>query len=220
MMATHMDEPRLSRAYLETLATDDLAAIADEYALDLPADLNRIFVVEAILDAVDDQPADEGQDGLRIEEDAPPTNGLPVCYHETFVSVLLRDPLWAYVFWEIKPQDRSREASPDFGGYRLRVVAGAAADPNPFTVPVGPADTAWYLCLPSGAGWYRVELCVHTGRSAEVLAVSAPFRVPRGKPALAPDAALPPVLDLSGLADFRILQGGDRQPREMLRRQG
>jgi len=220
-----MDDQRLTRSYLETLSTDDLAELAGRLGLDFPPELNRIFVIEELLEASadDDENGVEGDD-LIEDEQATLSDGLPDRYNVTFIGVLLRDPVWAFAFWEIKASEREEwERASDFGGYRLRVTALPASwtglENGSFTVAIGPEDSAWYLCLPKGGGWYRVDLCVVRDRAETVLASSAPFRVPRGSAAL-PEGdvgAVPSLLSISGLAEFRVLNSADRQSRVLQR---
>jgi len=120
-----MDELRLTRSYLETLSTADLALLAESLGLDIPSDLNRVFVIEELLETYTEI------DRALIPEDNElaviPSNGdtklhLPERYNATFIEVLLRDPAWVFAFWEIRHQDRDLyEGSSDFGGYHLRV---------------------------------------------------------------------------------------------------
>ena len=64
----------------------------------------------------------EIDDELVEDSTAAAVDGLPASYNETFIDVILRDPVWAYAFWEIKQSDREvREQDPRFAGYRLRV---------------------------------------------------------------------------------------------------
>jgi len=166
----------VTRAYLKSLTTDDLIKMADNLGVDVPFDLDRIFIIEEILDIIREEeersslsPEIEMVDS-GINESVP----LPRQYNITFIKVLVRDPLWAFVLWEIKSQDKEQlEKSQDFSGYYLKVspVGGSTAGssqprtsgrdfhPNKadnvsrsildaegvFTVPVGTEDNAWYL---------------------------------------------------------------------------
>lgn len=219
-----MDELRLTRSYLETLATCDLAALAGSLGLDLPPDLNRIFVIEEILDArPDDLGETEGEDldGLRIEgQAAGAVEALPESYNTTFIEVLIRDPVWAFAFWEIRPQDREAyERAPDFGGYRLRVSAVGGARKGPedsFYIALDKKDSAWYVCFPSAKGWFKVELCAVRNQCEQVLASSQPFRIPScGDLSVleVEEHPLRSILALSGGDEFRILKSVDRASR-------
>ncbi len=213
-----MDDVRLSRSYLETLSTEDLSLMADRLGLELPANLNRNFVIEELLDGISEAttPGPPDLDEAVPEDDGQKiAAGLPGAYNRTYLEVLLRDPIWAFTFWEVRKADRDLyEGAADFGGYRLRVnTLGASVNPGDgsFFIAVEPDDSAWYLCVPSQTGNFRVDLCAVKGKKEVVLASSQPFRVPacRPVPSAAEDALLP-VLLLSGLDEFRVIRSVDR----------
>jgi len=214
-----MNDHRLTRAYLESLSTDDLSRMASEYGLELPFELNRIFVIEEILDAVveDDSVSDDDENLTDDLGSVPVHSSLPESYNDTFIGVLLRDPLWAYAFWEIRASEReARENMTGFTGYRLRVSSLTGNKPNSddecFMITVGIDDSAWYVCLPGSCGWFRLELLAAHSAGFDVMAASAPFRVPRGRintEALGEDGNSPEILRLSGLDELRVLQSGD-----------
>jgi hypothetical protein len=156
---------------------------------------------------------------LLVEKQQPPTAPLPKHYNISYIEVLIRDPLWAFAFWEINAHDKEiHERAPDFGGYCLKVmpVPGSAAGDSSFTVQVGTGDAAWYLGFPPEGGRFKVELCAIRKNGAVVLAVSKPFRLPilpgSGE---APEAAAftNPLLRLSGIEDFKILRNTMRSSR-------
>ena len=195
----------ISRAHLESMTTSDLIKMADNLGIDIPPDLDRIFIIEELLEIA--APEEVAED-ITIVPEAPDTSApvspapvvppgttaethpgsdrksasvlpegemadsglvesvpLPRHYNITFIEVMIRDPLWAFVFWEIKAQDKDHfEKAQDFEGYHLKVspwvvptlaptvkpVAPAVKETETegvFTVPVTPNDTAWYLGL-------------------------------------------------------------------------
>jgi len=191
------DGQKVTRAHLESMTTSDLISMADNLGIDIPPDLDRIFIIEELLEIASPDEAVEDAAGA---SDAPDTPGavsadvsavpaasseadmtdsglvesvpLPKHYNITFIEVMIRDPLWAFVFWEIKAQDKEHfEKAQDFEGYYLKVspwvvpaasVSVTAPDKLParagdsrldtetegvFTIPVSPNDTAWYLGL-------------------------------------------------------------------------
>jgi hypothetical protein len=152
----------------------------------------------------------------RFSDTAP----LPKQYNITFIEVLIRDPLWAFAFWELNSNDKEwYERSAGFDGYILRVSPtngdAAAVTDGTFTVSVGNSDTAWYLGFsPAGGGSFKVELCALYGEITEVLAVSRPFHMPLLLNPLEhsreQDNAL---IFLSGIEDFPILRNTDRSSR-------
>jgi hypothetical protein len=220
---------RLTKAYLDTLATSELTRLADSLGIDIPPDLDRLFIIEELLE-LNLESDSYLEDLLLGEVSVPGPVPLPRHYNITYVDVMLRDPAWAFVFWEINSHDRDYyERSPDFDGYQLKVCPLKASETplsrprefpvqgeEGFTVPVGISDTAWYLNIPPGRGWYRVEVCVAQGQELLSVAASAPFRVPCFEdPFSVSDrkSRTYALISLSGLEDSRILYNADRVSR-------
>jgi hypothetical protein len=221
MNATFVQAANLTRPYLETLTTPELLRLADTVGIDIPPELDRIFIVEELLEAdfEDEDENDAFEDIVipprklaekRLTEPVP----LPKQYNITFLEVMLRDPLWVFTFWEVKNAEKELyEHELDFEGYQLRIVSENALE-EPFTIPVGARDDAWYIGFPPEGGRFTVELCVKKGEEAITLAVSRPFSMPRlFNPTVDTILFENPLIRLSGLADFAILRNVDRESR-------
>jgi hypothetical protein len=226
----------LTRAYLESLATGDLLAIADKLGIDLQNNPDRIFVIEELLDFSSREEGGSSRNSepeitdLVVTESVP----LPKQYNITFIEVMIRDPLWAFVFWEIKASEKEQfEKDDNFDGYYLKV---SRLDDNPsgsgnsglFVVPVRPDDTAWYLSLSpafeADSSWadqsqFKVEFCAGVGGIETVLAVSSPVRLPylpelpsagKHEASMAWGSEL---VRFSGCVDFHVLRRNERQLR-------
>jgi hypothetical protein len=169
---------------LESLSTGELIELAVKCGLDIPSDIERVFIIEELL-YLDHETGNENHH-------EPPQGGfreftvLPRQYHISFVETLIRDPLWVFVFWEIKTNDRNtHEKAVDFIGYCLRITplnedtlqpGGAAA----FIVTVDADDHGRYLGFPPEDGrCFKVELCLLSGTQYTVIAESRPFTLPR-----------------------------------------
>ncbi|MDR0399543.1 MAG: DUF4912 domain-containing protein [Treponema sp.] len=217
-----MDHFLLVRPYLDSLTTQELARLADKCGIDIPAELDRIFIIEELLEYRRTEEAErETEESLAESPGYSETAAIPRQYNITFIDVMVRDPLWAFVFWEIKEHDREIfEKDSDFSGYFLRASPAGERAPRDvfFTVQVDNGDTARYLgfseyppeALRGEA--FRVELCAGFGGRWEVLAVSRTFRLPKlqEKTILGQEAAESlPVL--SGLNEFPILRSADRE---------
>ena len=202
-----MNERRFTWPYLESLTTGELIALADSLDIDIPPDLERIFIIEELLEIE----AVLNPEELLEEADIPEPSPLPKQYNSTFINTLIRDPLWVFIFWEIKTTEREiYEKSLDFKGYFLQVT-GISRDVS-FTIPVGILDNAWYLGFPPEGGRFFVEICAQRGEAEVVLGVSKAFQLP-------PLFNRPKEGDihnqlslLSGLGDLNILQNEDRLP--------
>jgi hypothetical protein len=223
-----MIEPRITKKYLDSLSTGELEKIADRYGIEIPPGLERIFIIEELLDVAQEEEPEEGGEQPVCLADFPETAELPKQYNITFLEVMIRDPLWAFVFWEVKGHDKEiHEGAPDFGGYCLRVIPLEGGLGNkrekPFTVFVGMNDRAWYLGFPPAEGRYQVDLCVLRGEAEIVLAVSRPFMLPRllSRPDVKEgDGFLMragvyrnPLARLSGAGDFPVIRNAERLSR-------
>jgi hypothetical protein len=247
-----MEEVLLNRTYLESLTTFDLLRLADSHGIDVPPDLDRIFIIEELLEiaSLDDTVPTESNapaenkfpfdvsDGEANDASAETVTSvqlepvpLPKQYNISFVEVIIRDPLWAFVFWEIKTSEKEQfEKTQDFNGYSLKVSPWISpVDPSKaransfFAVPVKPDDRAWYLGLTGGIfrenqTLYKVELCAEVKGEETALAVSNPFRLPAlpGESRSGRNSAEAPenqLVCLSGMEDFHILRNNERSLR-------
>jgi hypothetical protein len=284
-----MDELHLTRAGLESMSTAELVRVADSFGIDIPPGLDRVFVIEELLDLAslyesyteeagsfenpNAGPPFAGQGigggesgGIRAEtvsgtppqgggvfsslilfpteypdpegplrgtlaadtrecvfgaEDFPGSVPFPRQYNITFIDVMIRDPLWAFAFWEIKEHDRETfEGMTGFDAYCLRINPlgeGGTADPLAgFTVPISPADTAWYIGFPSEntGGRFQVELCARLGERIDILASSRVFTMPRlQERAGLSGQRFSKLALLSGAEEFPILRNPERKAR-------
>ncbi|MDR1903279.1 MAG: DUF4912 domain-containing protein [Treponema sp.] len=236
-----MDEHRITKEYLERLSIGELTRMADAYNIDIPPELERIFIIEELLNYLSEDEETEGevavplQGEIRYIESAP----LPKQYNITFIETILRDPLWVFAYWEVKNSEREKyEKDGEFEGYELLVeplvesyIAGSEKEglkrpglrnDNVFTILIGDDDHAWYLGFPPVGGKYRVKLCVLKGEERIVLAVSRPFVLPRLAQSHRCEVQLDPqeaeiyrnpLAVLSGVEDFHILRNEDRAAR-------
>ena len=232
----------LTRPWLESLSTDELVKLADHNGIDIPAGIERIFIIEEILETVSSNEY-ISQNDLQINSHFMETAALPKHYNISFIEVIIRDPLWAFVFWEIKEHDRETyEKAQDFEGYCLRVVPVNEGDEQSrdsntpgesFTVIIDANDTARYLGFPeekvtpaeSGdvlGRRYIIKLCVILGHQEIPLVVSRPFTMPRliEKDRLNNSGTKDfnnlyqnPCSCLSGVRDFSVTKSTDRQLR-------
>jgi hypothetical protein len=218
-----MGDYQLTRSYLESLTTAELTKLADNNGIDIPPGLERVFIIEELLELEDvDSPGQEQGiplgDALFLE----PAQ-IPKQYNITYIDVLIRDPLWVFAFWEIKSFDKALyEKTDDFEGYYLKIVPltlenrHIPGQDDPFIIPVGIEDSAWYIGFPPSGGRFRVEIGVIRGGAAAVLAVSRPFRLP--KPLNPPgwkggNNSGEPLIQLSGIDELPVLRNIDRLSR-------
>jgi hypothetical protein len=222
----------LTLAYLESLSTGELMELAAQRCPDIPPGLERTFIIEELLYLDNDfNDTDKETEDAEIHDshhhEFKEYITLPQQYHISFIDVLIRDPLWAFVFWEITPPDRSLyENAADFKGYRLRVIPLNENSLQPdeaasFMVTVSSGDSARYLGFPPEDGrCFKVELCMLSREDCTVLAESRPFRLPR-LIKLKPDEDMQavycnPLAVLSGVDRFSLVHSEDRllRPRD------
>jgi uncharacterized protein len=215
----------LTLAYLESLSTGELIELAAQNGLDIPPDLERAFIIEELFYLDNNDKVGE------MEEVGIPEFRefmvLPQQYHISFIDVLIRDPLWAFVFWEIKAHDRDLyENTGNFKGYYLRVIPLKEGNLEPdeaasFIVTVDSGDSSRYLGFPPEDGrCFKVELCMLNREVRTVLAESRPFRLPRLMRLKADEDIQTvyrnPLAKLSGVDRFSLVHSEDRllRPRD------
>ncbi|MDR2542229.1 MAG: DUF4912 domain-containing protein [Treponema sp.] len=222
----------VTRASLESLSTGELIKAADSFGIDIPAGLERVFIIEEILEYASEQ-ADLSakkisNNELIVNPVYSETSPLPKQYNITFIEVIIRDPLWVFVFWEIKEHDKETYKNmPDFKGYCLRVISANQGETeqqsldNSFTVAVGPQDNARYLGFAERttdtsnySGRYVIRLSALCGDSELHIATSQSFNLPKlYENGIISDMSSNKLIYLSGIEDLSIIKKTDRQSR-------
>ncbi len=209
-----MDTSPLTISHLETLSTADLLQLAEEYGIDIPEGLNRRFIIGELLEIetwsrnhLSDNPALDDGDLVPVPEPLPET------YNETTITILLRDPQWVHVYWDIQSNllsglmNSSRFESLFLRVNSLRRENGTVTVTDWFDIDVSVRDRSWYVYLSSREWACRVDLCSRTAQEKEqVLARSYELVLPAGGPGEyqpGPGKRLPPLLALSGIEDLR-----------------
>jgi uncharacterized protein len=206
------------REKLETLSDDMLMEYAATLGLEIPEGLERAFVIESILDSIEDE-QDERDElaavGSEEKKYTYPYAELPslesdeilldTSYNETRITLMLRDPYWAYTYWEIRDSERkAMMVDPLFEELFLRVVESKRGeDSSPtenFDIPVSLTDDRWYINLPNQDCRYHIELISRVRGEAHVLARSGSVRTPRVMMASSETAAVDEGLVLLGLS--------------------
>lgn len=202
------DEP-ISREYLETLSFSDLVRLADEYGVDVPEDLDRRFVIEELLEIVEEEANTPDEEMIIAAGDNPETAEiLTGNYNETQVSGVLRNPAWLFVFWNISDADIIKLKDIPGCSLKLRICSlKSPKDTVPeeaFEVQTSSDTQEQYVLIPSGKKYIKVELVYVTASSGKVLAFSPVITIPQGAALLndlqlGRDTNFDPVLELSGM---------------------
>jgi uncharacterized protein len=192
---------------LEALSLEELYALADRTGLDLPPGLARPFVIEEILEVLEEDSEDRrsSQDEalhmdekkyseLRIDEiDVDPgvDESMTLRYNETMIRAIARDPSWAFAYWDVSDAEiASLRGDEGSAGLFLRVaeIRGAGDPGGPdnhreyFDIPVADEDLQWYINLPRSGVRFRIDLCARPAGQAgkfRVLARSNEVESPR-----------------------------------------
>ena len=227
-------------SYLERLSTRELKDLAIHFGIDIPQDLERPFVIEELLDnapclmffQAGSLKVNRSETDFVDDENIPPPPDpveLPKHYNITQINAIVRDPLWVFVFWEIREADRKvYEKNHGFRGYFLRVSLDKCKKGSTvsslFTISVSPSDSEWYIHFPPDGPCrkicnmtedapFNVALCASYSGGEAVLAATTPFRLPR---MLEISERSVPVHDentmlrMSGMDDLMILRNNER----------
>ncbi len=230
----------MTRARLETLTVDALDRIAEQYGIDLPSRTDKETLVALICETLEEIRIERDSDNnnpIRIEEkkygpgydDETGADGqdeeLPQGYNETRIVLMLRDPAWAFAYWDLSEARAKRyKRNPEFHGMLIRVFE--LSDPiddrdavvDSFDIPVQPTDSRWYINLPEQNTNYRLELIARYGDAEEILARSNIVSVPKGFFADDSTASFQEdaIVALSGIEHLGVPAFGNRIPQRIM----
>ena len=181
-----MEKVALSRAYLETLSFSELVKIADDEGIDVPEDFNRNFLIAEILEVYEDLVKTETEEMIISEEEVEPREEelVPRAYNSTEVEMLLRNPVWAFVYWNISDSDRISLEKASVSQMRLRVNSFSEKDqikPDEFfNIQISKEDNGQYVLLPQDKKFFRVDLLFNLDNIVDILASSKVLEKPKG----------------------------------------
>lgn len=210
-----MENIPISLSYLETLSTADLLELAEEYDLDIPEQLNRRFIISELLEIAEELNEETNQSANDDFEENPEnfeaTKELPSTYNETTIDVVLRNPAWAYVYWDISAADLQDVINvKGFTKLLLRVhfweseTADKIEDFCELTISV--EDRAQYIFLPAGKKYFSIDLVADFSNvEPQKLSSSRLVVIPAGAPVISLeslDKPVSPILQLSGMQEL------------------
>ncbi|AIN94131.1 DUF4912 domain-containing protein [Treponema putidum] len=163
----------LSKSYLQSVSMDELLQIADDYGIFVPAGLCRNLIIEELLEINEDTQVSYNKlknysgDDFLLDDDQADDNynfDLVISYNKTEIHALLRDPMWAFVFWDFyKPEFLNIINDPDFDSFFLRVLLFSEDNLSKaydyFDIDVEETDRNRYFYLSFEDSVTRVELC-------------------------------------------------------------
>ncbi|TFH05327.1 MAG: DUF4912 domain-containing protein, partial [Spirochaetales bacterium] len=158
---------------------------------------------------------------------------LPDTYDENRIVVMLRDPAWAFAYWDIQgAQISAMQKSETFTGLVLRVTQSEdlqgdeSAVHGSFDIPVTLMDSRWYIHLPQQPSYYQIALVAEYEESSQTLATSNVVLAPLGMIADDPTAEDPvyegppdvqdEILAQTGIQNLDVSAEGKRIPQRIL----
>ena len=162
----------LSKSYLQSVSTDELLQIADDCGIFVAKGLCRNLIIEELLEIEEDSNVSDNKflkistDDLFLDDemDGKDNAGLALSYNKTEIHVLLRDPMWAFAFWDFyKPEFLNLVNDPDFDSFFLRVLLlsenNISESYDYFDIDITDSDRSRYFYLSFNDSVTRVELC-------------------------------------------------------------
>ncbi|NLM01678.1 MAG: DUF4912 domain-containing protein [Treponema sp.] len=208
-----MDSSLVTRTYLETLSTADLIDLAEEYEIDIPSDLNRRFIIAELLEAAEYANTTTQSDLIPSEKIINPVNELPYTYNESQMGVVLRNPAWCFVYWDIRSADLELLfPASGFIELVLKVSFYESLDSNKctesFDIPLVTETRELFVFLPADEKIIKLDLIAKFGNRKPLnIANSAKIEIPKANLEISSSALtkdVSPILSLSGLP--KILQ--------------
>jgi hypothetical protein len=188
---------------LQSMPTADLKIFARNVGIDFPGNILRDALIEIIADTLDEAAREKSErnnllvlgeekkyeisDDVELGAASSPLYPIPEHYHKTEGVLMVRDPNWAFAYWEIAEQRRAElESEPGLLQLVLRVHDVELVDFNGsnsnsyFDIPIQFSDSSWYIYLPHPDCSYLFELGYLNRQGYRILARSNAIRTPRG----------------------------------------
>ena len=204
-----MAEIVIKRAVLERLAFSDLNRIADGFGIEIPDNFNRNELIADILEYAEagvgsETEFDAADDGVEQKSD----DLFPRPYNLTEITIVLRNPAWAFVYWNISASDAVSLRKAAINRLVLRISCFSNKQQTKpddfFDFQVECKDTGQYVFIPAGMRFLRADLIFDIDGIIDILASSETIEMPHGSSLLADfrpghSKKVSPVLELSGI---------------------
>lgn len=214
----------LSRNHLETLTSSQLIALADQYGIDIPDDLNRRFIIAELLEVAKELDENANfKETIKVTEDAVNSiaTELPESYNETKIDVLMRNPVSLFVYWDISEVQLKKITSNKISLHLQVCLFDEADSEKPaetFDIQINHDDREQYIVIPGAKKYVRVDLIQNSSNAKDnILAVSSRIEIPQGSAEFknfqpGHDQKIKPILELSGIKTmFKNLYNNYRQ---------
>lgn len=224
----------MTRERLQSLSPDELSRLSDKIGMDSDPEMDRDALIDSILEALEEDRVEREQLNnyvIRVKEkkyDISQNEELdfsdeeeyevPEKYNETKIMLLLRDPLWAFAYWDIKDVDNDKFKN---SSLFLRVHKKMESEKvlDFFDIPVSISDRSWYINLPEANSDYYVEIITTMFGSEEVLSKSNHIHSPRTELGQLNDSAAldnEKILLFSGLYDVSESSSVSKIPQRII----
>lgn len=190
----------MTKERLQDLPLDALHEIANRIDVTFYPNMERETLIEQIIEAFEEEKFERENSNnaaMRVEErkfdiikdedaisENPDETDLAESYNETEITLLLRDPLWAFAYWDLKDTDVEIIKNTPNAQLALRVYQidvrqkGKSKKYKPFEIPVKLSDRKWYINLPTTGQEYSLELILSGGSNQRVLCSSNCIKSP------------------------------------------
>ncbi len=184
----------MTRDRLRTMPLAELVALARSAGLEPAENLAAEELIELVLEGYREmrEEREEGNNpSVRVEEakfevgeeeevPAAPIEEPHVSqrYNETRAVLMVRDPHWAYAYWDVEDAQAAR-ARKDTGFEQLVLRVQDLQPASSFDIPIQWSDCSWYIYLPSQDADYLLELGYLASGKFRLLARSNPVHTPR-----------------------------------------
>lgn len=216
---TFMEKRDINRVQLERFSYNELKDIADEYGIDVPESFNRNFLIGEILKCAEEaENEDDSSEMIFVDEALYPkkTDDVPIrSYDSTEVEIILRNPAWAYIYWNISDADRHSLDDAFISDMHIRVNSFSEREQGKpdefFDISISKKDTGQYVLLPQGRKFFRVDLLFNIDGIIDILDSSAVIEMPMGTSLLVEshpgkDDNLSEIMKLSGMEELLLQQ--------------
>lgn len=192
----------MTRERLSQLSMEELIHLSEIFDVDADDESDRLILEDAVFEAIEErrrsredentfpvsyhQQKFENLDELFGEQQASNDWGFefPQSYNVTRIELMLRDPSWAFAYWDISVHDKTEVLKDE--GFMELFLRLEECPPNRhgitvMEIPVEINDASWYLNLPATDRTYRVHLVARFSTHEKILATSLKVVVPLGK---------------------------------------
>jgi hypothetical protein len=173
------------RERLGTFSSDALRALAKKEGIEVPDDVERILLIDLLLEFLEDKFEEldsQDNDSVRLqkkkydlsyieefEEGGAGDFLFPERYNDMRIVLMLRDPFWAFVYWDIKGGTlKSVKKEHDADNVVLRVLrvkklrsprgVSSPAILDSFDIPIDLGDSSRYITIPQQDAFYYAAL--------------------------------------------------------------